>query len=82
MDKTGSKYSDADRRAAVAEFIVLGNISATSRATGIPRRTIGTWTQSDWWVPLEAELRQQIDDEILANIYRKSVRTGIGSREP
>jgi len=64
--EAGSKYSDADRRSAVAQCMLLGNVSATARATGIPRRTIGTWTQSDWWVPLEAELRQQIDDEILA----------------
>ena len=58
--------------------MLLGNISATARATGIPRRTIGTWTQNVWWVTLEAELRHQIDDEILANNLQIIIKAQAG----
>ena len=48
--ETGSKYSDEDRRRAVAEYCVHGTISQVSKATGIPGRTLSGWKNTDWWV--------------------------------
>ncbi len=65
--ETGSKYSDEDRRRAVAEYCVHGTISQVSKATGIPGRTLSGWKNTDWWVCEYTKVRAQKEEEITAN---------------
>ena len=56
---SGSKYSDEDRRRAVVEYFVAGNMKLVAERTGIPRTTLNGWKQSDWWDELLVTLRHE-----------------------
>ncbi len=65
--KGRSKYSDVDRRRAVVEYCVHGLMTKVSEATGIPDTTLATWkNKSPWWDDLVATVRNEINDQILA----------------
>ncbi len=64
-----SKYSDEDRRRAVVEYCVSGNMLKVSKVTGIPDTTLATWkNQSPWWDDEVATVRDEIGEQILAQI--------------
>ena len=67
---SGSKYTDADRRAAVVEYIVLGNASRVANRLNMPASTLAQWRASSWWPAMYAEHIEQVNDEILANNLR------------
>lgn len=47
----GSQYTDNDRRAAAANYVVLGNMTKVSELTGIAQTTLSEWkNKTDWWV--------------------------------
>ena len=77
MVEQGSKYGDDDRRRAVAEYCATGNVSATSRATSIPRQTIQHWTKQAWWDQEVGEVQQQITDQIRAQNMQIATKAGI-----
>ena len=65
--KSGSKYSDEDRRRAVVEFCVHGVMTKVAKVTGIPEQTLATWkNKTDWWDDLVGEARTEIGERILA----------------
>jgi len=66
----GSKYTDEDRRRAVAEYCLKGSLQAVSRSLGIPRTTIIGWRDSDWWETETNAVRTATDDHILASYER------------
>lgn len=66
----GSKYSDEDRRKAVVEYFVAGNMKIVAERTGIPRTTLSGWKQSDWWVRLLGEVRHEKGEEFDANLTK------------
>lgn len=66
----GSLYTDEDRRAAVAHWLLAGSVAAVSRATGIPERTIRHWMQTAWWDALMAEVGREKGAEIDAQLSR------------
>ena len=62
-----SKYSDEERRQAVVEYCVSGLMTKVSDTTGIPNSTLSHWrTKSDWWDDLVAAVRNEINEQILA----------------
>ncbi len=62
----GSKYTDEQRREAVVEYGIHGNMTKVAEVTGIPDSTLSHWKQhSDWWDTLLGELRNEISDRIL-----------------
>ena len=62
----GSKYTDQQRREAVVEYGIHGNMTKVAEVTGIPETTLAGWkNHSDWWVTLLAEARSEISDRIL-----------------
>lgn len=64
----GSCHTDEDRRRAVIEFSVVGNMSKVADKLGISSKTLSHWkNHTEWWPKLEAEIADQIQDEILAN---------------
>ena len=66
----GSKYSNEERRAVIADYFVTGNITKTADMNNIPRRTIGTWLKSDWGVELLAEVRHEKREEFDAHLTK------------
>ena len=69
--QTGSKYSDEDRRQAVAYYCVLGVMSKVSQATDIPTTTLAHWkNKSDWWDGMVAEVRIEKEAEIQAQFSK------------
>ena len=75
--KAGSKFNNAQRRQAVVEFCVKGNDQAVADATGICRQTINRWRlHEDWWVELVSEVRQEINEQILAQNMEIATKSG------
>jgi len=75
--KPGSKYTDEDRRSAVVEYCVMGNMTKVSDQTGIPQTTLSHWKRNtDWWVELVAEVRTEISDQILSQNLQIATKAG------
>ena len=73
----GSKYTDEDRRRAVVEYCVNGNMTKVSDQTGIPQTTLSHWKRNtDWWVELVAEVRTEIGDQILSQNLQIATKAG------
>jgi len=65
--RAGSKYTDEDRRRAVLEYAISGNMAQVSRSTSIAESTLCNWRQSEWWGELLEEVRSEKEAIILAN---------------
>ena len=75
--KTGSKYSNKDRRRAVVEYCVHGVMSKVSECTDIPETTLATWkNKSSWWDEMVAEVRNEISEQILAQNLQIATKAG------
>ena len=75
--KAGSKYTDEQRRQAVVEYCIKGNDQAVSDATGICRQSINRWRlHEDWWDELVGEVRQEINEQILAQNMEIATKAG------
>jgi len=62
----GSKYTDQQRREAVIEYGIHGNMAKVAEVTGIPETTLAYWkNKTDWWVTVFAEVCSEISDRIL-----------------
>ena len=61
-----SKYSDEDRRRVVIEYHIHGTQTKAAEITGIPRRTISDWTQTEWFVEQSHAMEAQAEQLILA----------------
>ena len=55
----GSRYSDQQRREAVALYVLHGNWKRVSELTGIPERTLNDWSIQPWFATMLAELRAE-----------------------
>ncbi|MDA0995045.1 MAG: hypothetical protein O3A13_15630 [Proteobacteria bacterium] len=75
--KSGSKYSDEDRRRAVIEHCTHGVMTRVSDVTGIPTTTLAHWkNKSDWWDDLVAQVRSEINERILAQNLEIATKAG------
>ena len=75
--ETGSKYSDDDRRQAVVEYCVHGVMSKVSDTTAISETTLSHWkNKSDWWDNAVAEVRSEINEQILAQNLTNAMKAG------
>ncbi len=70
MVKAGSKYTDEDRRRAVVEYYVKGNMAKVSEGTGIPKSTLCEWKKSEWWVEVTGQVRTEKGEELDANLTK------------
>ena len=68
--KQGSKYSDEERRQAVVEYLVTGNMAKVSANTGIPETTLSDWRRTEWWEQLSVEIRSEKGAELDAKMTR------------
>ncbi len=73
----GSKYTDEDRRRAVVEYCTNGVMTRVSDTTGIPDTTLAHWkNKSDWWDELVAQVRNEINEQILAQNMEIAAKAG------
>ena len=70
LAKQGSKYTDEDRRKVVVEYFVTGNMKEVSRRVNIPRTTLNSWKESDWWDEETVKVRHEKGDEFDANLSK------------
>jgi len=63
-----SQYTDEQRRAACAEYLIKGNARAVARALNIPERTIYDWKDQEWWHTLSITIRKQTEDRITSEL--------------
>ena len=70
LTKQGSKYSDEDRRRVVIEYFITGSMTKVSKSTGIPRRTLNDWKNTDWWDEVVASVRHEKNEELDANLTK------------
>ena len=75
----GSKYSDEDRRRAVAEYAIHGTYTKTEQFTGIPNQTLSGWGKEDWWVEEVRKVREQ-NKEIIESKYEQIVLKGLDAQ--
>lgn len=71
----GSRFTDQQRREAVAQYHLLGNVEAVAKATRIPAATLRDWMTSGWWGTLSVEVRSEKGAELdgaLTRIIRES----------
>lgn len=77
--KTGSGWWREDQKIeAVAQYLILGNMTEVARVTGIARETLYKWKATDFWTNTEADLRKQSSQELqgkLGKIIDKSLKT-------
>ena len=66
----GSHYTNEQRRSVIADYFVTGNITKTADMNNMPRRTVGTWINSEWGVELLAEVRHEKGEEYDANLTK------------
>jgi len=55
--KTGSKYSDEQRKEVAVLYAIHGNMKKVARQSGVPRTTIIHWQKQPWWNELISEIR-------------------------
>ena len=70
LTKQGSKYSDEDRRQVVIEYFITGSMTKVAKSTGIPRRTLNDWKNTDWWDEVVALVRHEKNQELDANLTK------------
>lgn len=63
-----SPYTDQQRVEAVAHYLVTGNAKATSKALGIPHRTLLDWQKTEWWQDQTALVRAESKAKTLAHL--------------
>ncbi len=66
----GSKYSDQDRRKAIACYVIHGNIARCSKLLNIPQTTLKYWRKTEWWLASIDEIRHEKQDEVDAGISK------------
>lgn len=63
--KSGSTYTNDDKRRAVMVWVMSGNMTDVSRKTGIPQTTLSYWRRhAEWWDSLVAEIRTEKNGEL------------------
>ena len=77
---SGSKYGIQERIQVAVAFLIHGNVSRTSEATGIPKTTIRDWRNTEWWVQLSEEVRAEKEHEFQAG-FSRIVESAIGQVE-
>ena len=64
--------SDQKKLDAVQSYVILGDLSLTSKAVAVPRETLKAWKNTSWWRDLEQEVRST-ETLVLASNLKKQV---------
>lgn len=81
MVKTGSKYTDIQRKEAAVQYAITGLMSKVSTDLDIPESTLCQWKNgSDWWDKLIEEVRSEKADEHIA-LYHSLTQKALAKAE-
>jgi len=71
----GSQYTDEQRKQAIVDYAIKGNISHVAKTMNIPRKTVSDWLRQDWAVDLIAEIRHQNQDQHISQYHELTRRS-------
>ena len=71
----GSQYTDQQRRAVIADYVVTGNISKTAANHSLPRTTVTGWVRSEWGKELIVKIRHSDEQVSVTNLAKPSDNT-------
>lgn len=63
-----SKYTPADKIAAVTAYMVTGNTKKATKYCGVPSSTIDQWKKTEWWATLTQQVKKEKNDELDAQL--------------
>lgn len=63
-------WSDKERYQAVSTYLVVGKLSLTAAATGIPEDTLKRWHLQPWWKEYQAEILKSSKIELNSKIMK------------
>lgn len=65
MTEARGAYTEAERREALRQYLLLGTYRAASEAVAIPEQTMRSWKHNDreWWDRVQNELITQIEGD-------------------
>ncbi len=66
----GSQYTDEQRRAVIADLVVIGNMTKTAKLHNMPKQTVYEWAKSDWGVEMLGQIRTEKGEELDANLTK------------
>ncbi len=66
----GSQYTNEQRHAVIADYVVTGNITKTAAMHNMPKQTVSNWVRSDWGVELLGQIRTEKGEELDANLTK------------
>jgi hypothetical protein len=68
MTRKCEQWDEADKRKAVAAYVLTRNVAKSARLCGIPRRTIQQWKDShpDWWDRVAQEVWAEQEEHMQA----------------
>jgi transposase-like protein len=66
--KAPRRYSNAEKRQAVACWLTSGSNRHVSRLTGISVPTLYQWRNSVWWAEMEQEVKAALDKKMAAQM--------------
>ena len=66
----GSQYTNEQRHAVIADYVVTGNITKTAAMHNMPKQTVSNWANSDWGVELLGQIRTEKAEELDANLTK------------
>ena len=74
--RSTSQYTDEQRREAIANYVVLGNVKRVSEIVDIPRDTLYGWVKSDWGLELITTIQNEKTEQLDANLTRMLEKAG------
>ena len=66
----GSQYTNEQRHAVIADYVVTGNITKTAAMHNMPKQTVSNWANSDWGVELLGQIRTEKAEELDAKFTK------------
>ena len=64
MVPTGSKYTDEQRTQAAIQYAIQGSFAKIEQELSIPKSTVHSWKQEEWWVEIVEQVRTEKADEL------------------
>lgn len=80
VDAPGKRWADSQKIEAVTTYLQLGNVTRTAEMLKIPRPTLMSWRQTEWWNTLEKELKSE-ENIVLSSTMKGLVDKGLQAVE-
>lgn len=65
-----AQWSQKQKFNCVVTFLMVGNVPATSAATGVPIWTLKKWKRTSWWKEMELDVRSSRNVEVSTKLHK------------